>query len=323
MGNTSGFPSSSFKFQTELNIKDYNLSQERNDQRFGHIYVMRSKNSSKNVLVKERPVTERPDELIRRLEVSNDYLLKIFNAKEIPGTGSYQVYFEDFATDLNSEIRRHLAEKTRFPEGELYAILYCTISALSALEQKGIAHENINPTNILKQSREVYKIHDNYLLSAHNTIYQQALKGSWTRYLAPELFDSWVQKKPVPDTYNPHKVDVFCIGMAVLDAGLLQTEGDFISKKLNVIDELRLKEKIKKFGSIYSSSLTRILEDVLCLDPSRRPGPTTLFRRLPGRPVARGQTSSGKKRRLYTDTSKNSSPQVDHLFSLIYFFIEI
>jgi len=315
MGNIQGSLSLSIHNYQDINLSDYTLSQERNDERFGHIYVMKSKIANKTVLIKERQPNfqkENIDEVTKRLELSNDYLLKIFDIKKLADTNTYQILFEDFNTDLDKEIRRHLNEKTRFHEGELYAILYCTVSALSALENNKLAHDFVVPSNLLKISREVYKTHDNYILQQKQTIYSHALKGQYVRYLAPELFESFAQKKETPAFHDHCKADIYALGVCLLDAGLLNLEGDFVNKKLNVFDELRLKEKLKIFSEKYSRPMTRILEDMLCLDPSRRPSPSLLLKRLPGRPVSKSSKESSAKKSFIKDYSLQSSPYVIH-----------
>jgi len=296
----------------EINLKEYTLAQERFDERFGLIFFMKSKSSARTLFVKERSAALPPDqinEINSRLRITDNYLLDIYGMKQVPDSGIFQIYFEEFSTDLQTEIKRHLAEKTRFSEAELYAMLYSAVSALAVLEQNNISHNFIVPMNILKFDKDLYKLHDNFTINNKSYLYNHALRGQYLRYIAPELLESLTRQKEKPDHHDPYKADIFALGMCLLDAGLLNTEGNFINKKLMIIDEKSLQQAIKKFGDLYSTAMMQILQDMLFPDPSVRPSPLVLYKRLPGKPLQKNQ-AGGKKRKLLDQIINSSSPSV-------------
>ena len=308
----------------EVNINEYTFAQERFDERFGLIFFMKSKSSARTIFVKERSSSlpsEQIHEISNRLNIRGNYLLHIYGIKQVPESGNFQIYFEDFTSDLQTEIKKHLANKTRFSEAELYAILYSSISALAALEQYGLSHDFIVPFNILKFSKDVYKLHDNFVISNRSYLYNHALRGQYLRYLAPELLENVTRNKETPDHHDRVKADIFALGMCILDAGLLNTEGDFINKKLMILDERALHQALQKFEQLYSPAMRQILEDMLFPDPSKRPNPLTLFKRLPGKPVIKDSQSSGKKRKVLDQIINNSSPEVTENFLCFLSFV--
>jgi len=302
----------------DINLKDYTFAQERIDKRFGLIYFMKSKVTVRTLFVKERNISILSPqylEIATRSKISDNYLLQIHGIKQDMNSNTIQIYFEEFPTDLQSEIQRHLTERTRFSEAELYAILYSSVSALSCLEQHNKPHNFVVPLNILKFRKDIYKIHDNFTISNQTYLYNQALRGQYLRYLAPEFLASLTRKSEKPDPYDAYKADIFSLGICILDAGLLTTEGDYINKKLMILDENALRGALQKFASLYSNTLAHILEDMLNQDPSKRPSPTTLFKRLPGKPLPQGQ-NSGKKRKYLDKIINDGSPEV--VFFLIF-----
>lgn len=301
MARTNDFSALEALNTKDINLNDYTFAQERFDERFGLVFYMKSKGSTKALLVKERSKDLTPEqfqETSARLRIANDHLLKIHGVKQVPNASTFQIYFEDFSTDLYSEIKRHLKEKTRFSEGELYAIIYCATNALAALEQNRLSHDFLVPMNILKLSKDSYKLHDNYTLAPKNNLYTHALRGQYQKYLAPELLESLTTKKEKPDAHDAQKADIFALGMCLLEAGLLELEGDYINRKLMILNEKAITQALNRFGETYSGAMRQILEDMLSPDPSKRPSASVLQRRLPGKPRLPGQPSSAKKRKV-------------------------
>jgi len=277
---------------------------------------MKSKITVRTLFVKERNVSilsPQYKEISTRSKIINNYLLHIHGIKQDVNSNTIQIYFEEFQTDLQQEIYRHLDEKTRFSEAELYAILYSSISALACLEQHNLSHGFVVPLNIFKFRKDIYKMHDNGTISNKSYLYNHALRGNYLRYLPPEFLASLTRKSENPEPNDPYKADIFSLAICILDAGLLTTEGDYINKKLMILDENSLKEALNKFANVYSSTLAHILEDMLNQDPSKRPGPTTLFNRLPGKPLPQNP-NSGKKRKYLDKIINDGSPEVSFFF---------
>ena len=298
----------------QIDLNEYTFAQERMDKRFGLIFFMKSKNTMQSLFVKERPVPSSSSELsyiVSRSKIANDHLVHIYGVKQVlaPST-TIQIYFEEFNTDLQQEIQQHHQTKTRFSEAELYNILYSVIDALCCLEKNSMSHNFVTPHNILKFENKRYKIHDNYTI-AQSHLYEHALKGHYQRYLAPEYFENLTLGKGTPPSCDGQKADIFSLAMCILEAGLLDSERDYINRKLMILDETALNKSLERFAAIYSKSLSLVLQDMLSIDPSKRPKPSTLYNRLPGKPIVQTHTEAGKKRKFIDRMINDAFPDVE------------
>lgn len=71
---------------------------------------------------------------------------------------------------------------------------------------------------------------------------------------------------------NHHKNDVFCLGLSILELGLLRSVDNVITSD-NFLDRGRLKKYISQFKKEYSFNpfLIKVVEYMLEIEPSRRP----------------------------------------------------
>ena len=71
---------------------------------------------------------------------------------------------------------------------------------------------------------------------------------------------------------NHHKNDVFCMGLSILELGLLRSVDNVITSD-NFLDRGRLKKYISQFKKEYNFNpfLTKVVEYMLEIEPSRRP----------------------------------------------------
>ena len=110
-----------------------------------------------------------------------------------------------------------------------------------------------------------------------------------------------------PDSVDTEKADMFSLALCLLDAGLLNLEGDYLNGRMGVFDEGKLRDKLSEFGEIYSQSLAKILEEMLALEPKKRPDFSLLVKKLPGKPILRENgNNQAHKRRIFGETSTES-----------------
>ena len=278
-----------------INIDDYQLVHEIDDPRFGLIQLMKSKSKHHILYIKERELDYDETQLSEikfRAQLSSPNLLEIYGFQRANAENRVQIYFEIFDSDLEKEIQKAIADKKLLPEDKLNNVLYCTLSALSYLQDNNVAHENIIPMNILKVG-SAYKLHENSIISGSESLIYEALKGNNLRYLAPELLEN-VSKNRRNSTHNPFKADVYSLGICLLDAGVLGSGATTIVDRLRleVIPE-NLQERLRKFKGLYSQQLSGIVEQMIALDPNQRPDASTLFLRLPSKIIE-------DKKRIFT-----------------------
>lgn len=276
----------------DIDVDDYQTLREVNDPRFGAVRLMKSKSRDHSLYIKEKDINyfaSQLDEMKFRSQLANPYLLEIYGFRREDTENRIQIYFEKFDGDLEKDIQQAIKDDNPFSEEKLNIILHCTLNALSYLQENNVAHENITPANILRIG-DRYKLYENSILGGGAILYHRALKGSNLRYLAPELLAHFARNDAYPSQYS-FKADIYALGVCLLDAGVLDVGGSALIdyRKLETVQE-SLQSRLKKFKERYSPQLSRVIEEMLCVDHNKRPDAIMLYNRLPS--GARG----GKKR---------------------------
>ena len=133
------------------------------------------------------------------------------------------------------------------------------MSAVEYIHNKGIAHHDIKPDNVLLDEDLNPKLCD-FGLSVESVIGDNRTKGGTVRYAAPELY-----KKGI---YNTLKVDIYAIGVSIhcIHAGMYPyREG---SERSAITQTLRGDLMI---GSDIDGKLRQLLLKCTHLNPSKRP----------------------------------------------------
>ena len=91
-------------------------------------------------------------------------------------------------------------------------------------------------------------------------------------YISPELCGSLANCQP-SHTYDPHKSDVFTLGMIILEAGLLEYQDSCYKSDWTAIDWGRVEQNWRSFKGCYSSHLADVIMDcMLDMNPKTRCG---------------------------------------------------
>ena len=133
--------------------------------------------------------------------------------------------------------------KNYYTENELTNILKQLVNALLFLQEKGIAHRNIKPKNILICENNIYKITDLCEAKQNNNEKELlTLKGSQL-FMSPNLF--FVLKydgNSLKINHNAFKSDVFSLGYCFLYAMALD---------IKLIKSIREEKSMVEIKSIY------------------------------------------------------------------------
>jgi len=226
----------------------------------------------------ERNPTQKLEVLKRQAQQLNSSFLTVFDIIEDIKLRTLKVYVEYFPFDLSQQIAKNIKKATRFSQEELFAMLYSSLNGLACLEKINKPHGFITPNSLFRIKKQVYKLHDNFILAEPKSLYAQALAGKHRKYLASELVRDLVDKKQTPSAYDPFKADIFSLGMCVLDAGLLGIHDDYIDMVTKQFDIQKLQESLKLFGEMYPGPNFAILKQMLTLDLSKRPTASSLLK---------------------------------------------
>jgi len=149
---------------------------------------------------------------------------------------------------------------------EIFYVLKNLINAFALLEEKGIAHRDIKPDNIILVPKEkdpnhfYYKLSDFgigcHLKKNENKISINNLLGFSKVYAAPEILDE-------ESYYNPFKSDVYSLAKTVLKMMGRKEQNMFIDYKNSSLDQIDF--NIKKYSSLF-----QILIEMLEIDPEKR-----------------------------------------------------
>lgn len=198
-------------------------------------------------------------------------LLAMVNPPQIPyglfpySANSKFLAFETFESDLSQLIEQKIEEQTVFSEAQLGTILRKVVSTLHFLWNHNLYHGSISPENILL-------IHNNPKI-VPGLFFEEAGKPSTVKlspYSPPE--DVVVRKNGQPmNVRDPHKVDIFSLGVTLLHAALLNQFIPVYKNSPVAFDEAALSKNLSKLSTKYSVNLVVILQRMTSVNVKNRP----------------------------------------------------
>ena len=248
----------------------------------GIIYLVEDKLNKKQYALK-RVICQ---DLSQILKIKKEYklchnlnhknIIKIYNIffKYIDST-TYLLYIlmEKAESDWESQIEKRAETKNYYTEIELTNILKQLVNAFVFLQNKGIAHRNIKPKNILICDNNIYKITDLIEAKQNNDntkIELSTLKGNQL-YMAPHLY--FVLKNDgsrLKVNHNIYKSDVFSLGYCflyamALDIKLLKKirEENSIDNVISIINKYDINQR-------YSEKFMKLIYKMIQIDENKR-----------------------------------------------------
>ena len=247
----------------------------------GIIYLVEDKLEKKQYALK-RVICQ---DLSQILKIKKEYklchnlnhknIIKIYNIffKYIDST-TYLLYIlmEKARSDWENQIEKRAETKNYYTENELTNILKQLVSAFLFLQNKGIAHRNINPKNILICDDNIYKITDLIEAKQNNNtkLELSTLKGNQL-YMAPHLY--FVLKKDgsrLKVNHNIFKSDAFSLGYCFLYAMALDIKLIKKIREENSMDNII--SIINKYGinKRYSEKFMNLIYKMIQIDENKR-----------------------------------------------------
>lgn len=190
--------------------------------------------------------------------------------------------FEAHALSLSDCI----AQQKHFAEAELWAMAECALVYLAELKALGLSDGDLQPKNVFCVAGAPLKFLNLLLFTTYQSAYRMKLAyRPYNSTFAPELLPQLKNCAPHPD-YDPHKADVFSLGLCLLCAATATPFEHFY----NFHDCALLQENVKRklvalVEKGYSTELFGFLDACLLPSPFERPFLDALYRRLPGAAV--------------------------------------
>jgi len=158
-------------------------------------------------------------------------------------------------------------KKQGVPEQEIVKILHSLISGLEYLHRKGIAHQNLKPTNIFVSNNGDTKLADISSEGYADRRDRLNAQGDTSEiiYLPPEVLDDSLDQKEL-DLY---KADIWSLGRCLLDLLLCSYEGDVLKEQEGQNEAIK-KGFFLDVQKVYSSDLSSLLQDMLSSEPNQR-----------------------------------------------------
>ena len=170
-------------------------------------------------------------------------------------------------SNLKNKIQKVIKNKEHLEENTIWEVLTQILIGLNYLHKRGIIHRNLQTKNIIISKQRLIKITDFDCCYMHNKNMSLCQPLTITSlYTAPELLNK--QK------FN-YKCDIWSVGCIIYEMAALSLP----FKKKNEICPNNFNNNIS-FESIpdfYSNNLNSIINDMLSLDPSKRPSTSILL----------------------------------------------
>ncbi|KAL4460854.1 hypothetical protein ABPG74_016326 [Tetrahymena malaccensis] len=313
MGNQNSDVKANADEHSQL-MENYNTVKNIQDEKYGEGVLMQNKLTGAYCLLKEYNSTDDYEfekaysKYKKRSELKHDnivMLLGIAQKKESQLCSTfYKLYvlYEYVNDNLEQHIQLHQQTGQHFIESELWDILLQSVSALSYLQQKGITHQNIKPSNIFFDQNQLIKIADSQVIQQMNTFSLVATNPKEppkNSYLSPALIEVTLHyeiytyfiyfqqqmKALAQNNWSPShdtsKSDIFSLGMTIISAGLLEDLDSCYSyyPEPAFLEDI-FKQKFNQFKSSYSSKLTNILGIMTSLSEETRPDFNQLWNQL-------------------------------------------
>ena len=207
--------------------------------------------------------------------LNHQNIIKIYNIffKYIDST-TYLLYIlmEKAESDWESQIEKKAESKNYYTENELIDILKQLVNAFLFLQNKGIAHRNIKPKNILICENNIYKITDLIEAKQNNNTKKElsTLKGNQL-YMAPHLYSVLKNDgNELKVNHNIFKSDVFSLGFCFLYAMSLDIKLIKKIREENCMDNIISSINKYDINNRYSEKLMNIIYKMIQIDESKR-----------------------------------------------------
>ena len=170
-------------------------------------------------------------------------------------------------SNLKNKIQKVIKNKEHLEENTIWEVLTQILIGLNYLHKRGIIHRNLQTKNIIISKQRLIKITDFDCCYMHNKNMSLCQPLTITSlYTAPELFNK--QK------FN-YKCDIWSVGCIIYEMAALSLP--FKKKNEICLNNFNNNISFESIPDFYSNNLNSIINDMLSLDPSRRPSTSILL----------------------------------------------
>jgi hypothetical protein len=158
-----------------------------------------------------------------------------------------------------------------FTGGQLWNICRMMIAANGFLQENQMKHGDIRPGNMVKLHEGQYKLFEN-VRDSPGEGQKVAFMKRMDLYSSPILFKAFCLGDYKPE-HNKHKSDVFSLGLALLETGLLKSIQGIFDRRKKALDVTELNELIQQFEYRYVEEfeLCQAIRSMLIVSESDRP----------------------------------------------------
>jgi len=288
---------SDMKRKSELE-STYTKGPMRKDAFFGEYFVYNSIQGKSQIVCVEKLFNDKEsinreiDAKKKRILNKHDYIINLIDySVEVQSNWCSTFYllktfYESPEKNLKKEIldRKGLSGSAGgFTMIELTHLLYQQVLANSFLQEKGIYHGDISPNTIFITSKAEFKLafRINEQMTSERVQIDKSIKNE-PLYLSPIVFTAVKNRTLERSRHNPHKADIFALGLSILEAGVMKSiQGIYgISDNFEpkVLDEL-----LNEFEDRYQDNplLFTSLRKMLEMNEEERPDFINLKSALP------------------------------------------
>lgn len=275
------------EFDRRVDLETSTKFVERIDAEFGDVIVIQHQGTRQKYLMKEKTFTDRQSFIEELNKTRNrkafnhsnllhfiDYsvVTKIDKADQ---TYKIRLFYDYFPDNVRREIELRTKRGNDFTLEEMTYLVYDTISACAFLQERGVNHGDLSPDVILRTSDGHFIIGDKL---RRQSKYPQNQIDKFIRgdklYMSPELF-KFIKTRNGDgiDRMDSFKSDVFTLGLAILEAGVMHDVTQIYKRSSNSIDRAMLLGFLTAFESRYAENplVVAIVKKMLEVEESQRP----------------------------------------------------
>ena len=284
-------PSKVAQIPTKTFTPDVEVVEKNHSTPFGEVTVVRDKKTNQEMY--QKTITLQDEEsfesqlsyYFKRVNNAHTSLVNVIGYTSDHQSSfcsdSYKInlYLDAFPRSLDAELTARITAGDLISEIELQLLAEQLISVLTNLQQKEVAHGEIRPENVFI-TEEAYKLYDpTFSTQAGLKFNVQSLLVNTKALLAPELFNQ-LSKEKSETQVNKFKADVFSLGATLLSISTLSRSEDLYNFEENTIDYNLLNARLERVEATYSPSFSKLLRELLEVNPENRPDFVDLNSRL-------------------------------------------
>ena len=278
----------------------YTKGMTRKDPVIGEYSVMNPIEGKESIICIEKLYNDK-DSLIkdieqkkRRMLGKHEYLLNVLDYSVIVEKSLCSSFFilKTFIEYPYKSLKQEILEKKSKSSGqdsfnleELTYLLYHQVLANSFLQEKqsNAVHGDICPNTIFLNEKAEFKLafRNQELLSAERLQSEKLIKGEPV-YLSPIVYSAVKKRSFDKLKHNPHKSDIFSLGLTILEAGLMRSIQSIYTGR-EEIDINILESFLNEFEQRYSENplLFTSIRKMLDFKEEERPDFISMKQALP------------------------------------------